>query len=103
MNMSKLNKFIDVTGVIALRKVELFNRMWKQIEDKFVEDQDKEEKKTVIIDIISKLDNDMFIGKHEKVTKQIDPNLSINKLHLDEKKIINQIEYKLKRLSSRAS
>lgn len=99
MKLSKLNKFFDVTGIIALRKVELFNRMWKQIEDKLAEDQDKEKKKKVIMDIISKLDNDMFIGKYEKRTKKIDLNLSINKLQLDEKRIMKHIEYQLGKLS----
>lgn len=94
-----IKKFFDVTGIIALRKVELFNRIWKQIEVKLEDDSDKEKKKIIIKNIISKLDNNMFIGKYEKITKKIDPNLSIDKLHLNEKRIIERIELELKRFN----
>ena len=92
-----IKKFFDVTGIIALRKVELFNRIWKQIEVKLEDDSDKDKIKIIITNIISKLDNNMFIGKYEKITKKIDPNLNIDKLHLNEKRIIENIELELKR------
>jgi hypothetical protein len=88
----------DVIAVIALRK-SIFYKRSKDILLKQLPPQiNEKEARAAVRHAISGLDNSLFIGKDEGETKRIDPSTPIEKLDLDEGKIVDEV---LRRLGSR--
>ena len=95
----KFENFTDVMTIVALRKVEFFNKVWKLLCDKipedFAEHQD-EELKDAIQRIISHMSNKLFIGPEEATSKRINPKLKIEDLRIDQNKLIEEFYKSLK-------
>ena len=95
----KFENFTDVMTMVALRKVEFFNKVWKLLCDKipedFAEHQD-EELKDAIQRIIANMSNKLFIGPEEATSKRINPKLKIEDLRIDQNKLIEEFYKSLK-------
>ncbi len=95
----KFENFTDVMTIVALRKVEFFNKVWNLLCDKipedFAEHQD-EELKDAIQRIISHMSNNLFIGPEEEKNKRINPKLKIGDLGIDQNKLTKEFYKSLK-------
>ncbi len=95
----KFEKFTEVMTVVALRKVEFYNRVWdplsKQIPEDFAEHQ-IEDLKDAIKRIISHMSNELFLSDKEIQTKKINAGLKISEIGIDQGKLINDFFISLK-------
>lgn len=82
---------LDASGIIALRKTELFNRIWYKLDNELLESEYKYEIKEKLMITIAKMKNTFFLTTMEKRKKNINPNLSLDQLRLSNKKIINKL------------
>jgi len=96
--MEDMKKFFETSGVIALRKTEFHNKVWNAISIKLPLNIDREILEKMIMKTISELDNQLFIGKEEKAKRMIDPMATIDKLKLDEKRIMREINKKIENI-----
>lgn len=88
----KFENFTEVMTVVALRKIEFFNKVWAGLSRKIPEDF-TEYNKTLLKDsikrIISHMSNRLFISEEETKRKQINPKLKISEIGVDEKKLVD--------------
>lgn len=84
--MEDTEKIVDVATIIALRKAEFFKRI--------LFDNDKAKKNSK--EIIANMDNKLFMGKEELENKKIYPKKSLSELGVDEKRLMDILNEKLK-------
>lgn len=94
--MKDYEKTLDASGIVALRKTELFNRIWYNLANELPESEYKYAIKEKLMITIAKMNNALFLATMEKRRKNIDPNLSLDELKLSDKKIINKLMREIK-------
>lgn len=88
----------DVIAVIAFRKSVFYQRSRDILLKQLPPYVNQKNARAAVRRAISSLDNSLFIGKEERETIRIDPSTPIEKLGLDESKIIDEV---LRQLGSR--
>ncbi len=82
----QFENFTEVMTIIALRKVEFYNRVCQQLINNlpqdFAEHQD-EELKDAFKRTIANMNNELFIGPQEAKSKRINPELKLSELGID--------------------
>ena len=96
----KFETFTEVMTVVALRKVEFFNRTWellsKNIPEDFAEHQ-IEDLKDAVKRIISHMTNKLFISPEEIKNKCINSELKIQDLGIDQNGLVRDFFESLKK------
>jgi len=93
--MSKEEEIYKISVIISARKSVFLTEFWEEYK-KNISAQNRNFVYSILVEIISNLNNDLFIGKQEKMLGVIDKNLSLKELRLNAEKIKKQIEKELK-------
>jgi len=88
----------DAITVIAVRKAKFYVRSRDELLKRVPSSVDRDEVNVALRKAISLVDNSLFIGKNETVTRVIDPSTPIEQLDLDTDKIISEVIRKLSSL-----
>jgi len=92
--MTENNKIFEISVIVAARKNAFFKAFWEDYSKKISPDSSNTVY-NILLNIVSSLDNDLFIGAQEKRLKKIDADLKLSQLGLDTNKIERQIIQKI--------
>jgi hypothetical protein len=85
----------DALTVVAIRKAKFYQRSRNELLKRIPPSVNKDEIKAALRKAISEVDNGLFIGRNEKMTKVIEPSTPIEELNLDTERIISNVIRKL--------
>lgn len=92
---SQAENFADAMIIIAARKTDYFNILWKKMLKELPADintHEREKFKEIFEGIVSHMKNELFLGEEEKKKKKINPSLRLNELKIDERQIKEEFD-----------
>ena len=87
----QMENFAEVLVIIAARKMEYLTVLWNNLssnnEFKRLSADEKKTLKGAIENLVSNLDNEIFLSSEEKNLKKINSNLTLSELKMDVKEL----------------